>query len=77
MSTKSLILIIVGISIIGISVIFVSNTSNQDITNHDATDLPTINDLTTVDMNKPDSFINENGTKTYVINAIDSPVLEP
>ena len=77
MSTKSLILIIVGISIIGISVIFVSNTPIQDVTNHDTKDSPTINDSTTMDVNKPNSFINENGTKTYVINAIDSPIMEP
>ena len=77
MSTKSLILIIVGIIIIGISVIFVSNTPIQDVINHNTTDSPTINDSTTMDTNKPDSFINENGTKTYIINAIDSPVLEP
>jgi hypothetical protein len=77
MSTKSLILIIVGICIIGISIIFVSNTPTQDVANHNTTDSPTINDSTTIDTNKPDSFINENGTKTYIINAIDNPVFEP
>lgn len=76
MSKKSIILIIIGIFIVGISVIFASNT-NQDVIKHDTIDSPNVNDSTIMDINKPDSFINENGTKTYVINAIDSPIMEP
>lgn len=77
MSTKSLVLIIVGIFIVGISVVFASNTLNQDVTKHDTMDSPDINDSTNMDINNSDYFINENGTKTYVINAIDSPIIEP
>ena len=77
MSTKSLVLIIVGIFIVGISVVFALNTLNQDVAKHDTMDSPDINDSTNMDINNSDYFINENGTKTYVINAIDSPIIEP
>lgn len=79
MLKKLLILAIVVIVIIGVAATIASSNfeSNSNISNNNVQDSPNIIDSITTDTNKPDSFINENGTKTYIINAIDSPVLKP
>jgi len=77
--SKKLPAIIVGIIIIAVvSIIVLNNSESSSNTPNDNTkDLPNIVDSTVIDANTPDSFIDKNGTKTYIINAIDSPVLKP
>jgi len=75
--------IIAGISIAVIVIIFAVNYNvSPDKKGLEISDnaqvqySPNINN-STMETNKPDSFINENGTKTYIINAIDSPTIQP
>jgi uncharacterized protein YpmB len=83
MSKKSPIPIIVGISIVIIVIIFAASYNvspdkkELEISDNAQVEYSTNINNTTIEANKPDSFVNENGTKTYVINAIDSPILQP
>jgi uncharacterized protein YpmB len=83
MSRKSPISIIVGISIVIIIIVFAAsytvspNKKELEISDNAQVEYsPNINNAT-METNTPNSFVNENGTKTYVINAIDSPILQP
>lgn len=70
--------IIVGIFIAAIVIIFALNYNTFDKQKseiNDTQDSPNIIDSIMSEMNNTDYFINENGTKTYVINAVDSPII--
>jgi uncharacterized protein YpmB len=83
MSRKSPISIIVGISIVIIIIVFAAsysvspNKKELEINDNAQIEYSPIINNTTMETNTLDSFVNENGTKTYVINAIDSPILQP
>jgi len=75
--------IIAGISIAVIVIIFAASYNvSPDKKGLEISDnvqiqySPNVNN-STMETNKPDSFINENGNKTYIINAVDSPTLQP
>jgi len=83
MSRKPIISIIAGISITIIIIIFATSYNispeKKGLEINDNAQIeysPNINN-STIDMNLPDSFINENGTKTYIIDAVDSPIIQP
>jgi len=75
--------IIAGISIVVIVIIFAASYNvSPDKKGLEISDnvqiqhSPNINN-STMETNKPDSLIDENSTKTYIINAVDSPILQP
>ena len=75
--------IIVGISIVVIVIIFAvsydvsPNKKGLEVSDNAQVQYSSNINNSTMETNKPDSFINENGTKTYIINAIDSPTIQP
>lgn len=83
MSRKSLIPIIAGISITIIVLVFATSYNispeKKGLEINDNAQIqysPNVNN-STMETNMPDSFINENGTKTYIIDAVDSPSIQP